>query len=241
MTRLCAIFALVLTLTATIALAQGGKAPAAGTTNKSDRELAGLKGPVTSVIVKTAQYTQNGTDWTPGFRKTIETMTFDGAGRYTEHAYQKENETGLSKTSYRYDQNGFIVDERNTDSSGNQLKISRRYDNGVLKGMSENDANGLHRSAGYTYNPNGQVMTEAIRLHKGSEYHLQQKNTFSYNDKGVLTGITEIMYDEKETIVGKNVITLDGKGRRTKVEMTVGNNVVSRKDRQLLGYHRQHS
>ena len=187
--------------------------------SKSDRDKAGLRGPVKTVVEEQTFSRPDGqesstittTQYAPDGRILEDRTGKDGSGWVTSYSYHsdgrrlktaagKANSAPTSETTYLYDDAQRLVGVKSDD----KVQVRYQYDDKGHKSLIESyDSQSLDPNAAYATNWEGTDL--GFAPYPGGTL------TTSYNEQGVATGAE--LHDADGTLVGHIVRKFDAEGR----------------------------
>jgi hypothetical protein len=158
-----------------------------GAQTGSDRESEGLKGPVKSVRLKTAEISQRDGKAFERISSLEILTTYDENGNKTEESRYSRGSL-LEKTTYARDDKGTQTKIRyQADGKMIRKSVAGFDEQGKPTGSNEYDANGVLQSKSvYTYDAQGKFLEAAIYNADGS---LKNKTIFKHDAAGKQVGL----------------------------------------------------
>lgn len=189
---------------------------AARAQHKTDRDRAGLIGPVKSVDAYITDFPPEGGKTEPGKRRPWHSAAYNSEGNHVERV--SYNPAGEISTKYvhTFDAKGRSTGyEEYSASLDKTLKTPRRHvytlddgGNRVEYRVYESDASASARFT-YKYDARGNKIEDGYYYHTGL---FGGKTVYTYDDKGNQTG--NAAYNADGAINWRNVSAYDGRGRR---------------------------
>jgi YD repeat-containing protein len=177
---------------------------------KSQREAAGLVGPVRTVRTEKAQIFLQGERTVEGPRMLTEMLVYDAAGRLLESGEYLPGETPDTKSTWKYDNAGREIEH--CDFVQGSL---------VSRSVSTYDQKGRIRELA-TYDHRGALDRKVIYEYKASG---RQARVTEYGREGAVTGSSDETYDAQGRLLessgrgapnqSKHIYTYDAAGNRT--------------------------
>lgn len=190
-------------------------APIVAAQVKSDREKAGLAGPVRSVESSRVEYSLKGGKSVEGRRIVIQKTTYNKEGNKTEQLTFNEDGSILEKTLCDYAPSEMtckeyspIVDKNLATPRRHVYKLDNR---GNVVEYAGHELNGtLGDKFFYEYDANGNKTEEVFYSSNGSR---TGKLVYSYDNNG--NRLTETSYDADDSVSWRSVNSYDARGHRS--------------------------
>jgi antitoxin component YwqK of YwqJK toxin-antitoxin module len=184
----------------------------AGAEVKTDLQKEGLIGPVRTVRIETAQFSNQSSQWIEGPRELSAGITYDVRGNKTEVT----GSAFVGKTLYIYNAQGDLTETLSYSPDGS---LSERtvytYDakGNLMETVSYAPDGSSHRKTVYTYNAQGQL-TEQVTCDAVGCF---DKGAYTYDPYGNL--VEERFYYPDSAAIKLHIVhTYDAQGRRIQTE-----------------------